>query len=159
MGIEIERKWLVSLEDIPFDKSTYPHRHLEQYYISTDPVLRIRREDNDYYLTYKGKGRLSRTEYEIPVDAYAFKKLMNRGVGRVIVKDRYDIPLTDQMLTVQVDIFGSYHEGLIYAEVEFDSEGAASAFAAPQWFGKEVTDIPGYSNAELCLCGSLSAVR
>ena len=29
---------------------------IEQGYLSTEPVVRIRRSDDEYYLTYKSKG-------------------------------------------------------------------------------------------------------
>lgn len=34
---------------------SYPFHLIEQAYLNTDPVLRIRRQDDEYYLTYKGK--------------------------------------------------------------------------------------------------------
>ena len=49
----------------------------------------------------------------------------------------------------EIDVFNDYYDGLIYAEVEFESEEEAVSFAAPEWFGKEVTLEKGYSNAEL----------
>ncbi len=52
--MEIERKFTV--RTLPVNLSSYPCRIIEQAYLNTDPVVRIRREDNSYYLTYKGKG-------------------------------------------------------------------------------------------------------
>ena len=51
--MEIERKFLISSLP-PLDSC--PFHVLEQGYLSTDPVIRVRREDDEYYLTYKGKG-------------------------------------------------------------------------------------------------------
>ena len=47
--MEIERKYLIS--SVPFDLSSYPCRKIEQGYLSTAPVVRIRRDNNDYILT------------------------------------------------------------------------------------------------------------
>ena len=55
--MEIERKFLIQkLEELPFSPFDYPHKELEQGYLCTAPVVRIRREDDDYILTYKSKG-------------------------------------------------------------------------------------------------------
>ena len=55
--MEIERKFLIQkLEELPFSPFEYPHKELEQGYLCTAPVVRIRREDDDYVLTYKSKG-------------------------------------------------------------------------------------------------------
>ena len=50
--MEIERKFLIQkLEELPFSPFDYPHKELEQGYLCTAPVVRIRREDDDYVLT------------------------------------------------------------------------------------------------------------
>ena len=61
--MEIERKFLISKENLPADLDAYPHHRLEQGYLSTAPVVRIRKEDDNYYLTYKSKGLMTREEY------------------------------------------------------------------------------------------------
>ena len=50
--MEIERKFLISKENLPADLDSYPHHRLEQGYLSTAPVVRIRKEDDNYYLTF-----------------------------------------------------------------------------------------------------------
>ena len=62
--MEIERKFLISKENLPADLNSYPHHRLEQGYLSTAPVVRIRKEDDNYYLTYKSKGLMTREEYK-----------------------------------------------------------------------------------------------
>lgn len=49
--MEIERKYLVS--HIPDNLSEYHCRQIEQGYLSTNPVVRVRRDNDEYYLTYK----------------------------------------------------------------------------------------------------------
>lgn len=52
--MEIERKYLI--DELPFDVTAYPSHEIEQAYLITEPVVRIRRQDENYYLTYKSKG-------------------------------------------------------------------------------------------------------
>ena len=64
--MEIERKFTV--KSLPADLDSYPFRIIEQAYLNTAPVIRIRREDDSFYLTYKGKGLMAREEYNLPLD-------------------------------------------------------------------------------------------
>ena len=52
--MEIERKYLVA--KLPDQLETYPCRLLEQGYLNTNPVVRIRRDNEKYELTYKSAG-------------------------------------------------------------------------------------------------------
>ena len=49
--MEIERKFLI--KNLPDNLSSYPYHQIEQGYLCTAPVVRIRRQDEEYYLTYK----------------------------------------------------------------------------------------------------------
>ena len=71
--MEIERKFLVAAP--PSGYEAFPFHQIEQAYLCTGPVVRIRREDQSYYLTYKSSGALSREEYNLPLtsEAYAEK--------------------------------------------------------------------------------------
>lgn len=51
--MEIERKFLI--KELPGDADNYPCHKIEQAYLNTNPVVRIRRQDDTYILTYKGK--------------------------------------------------------------------------------------------------------
>ena len=51
--MEIERKYLVKI--LPDHLEQYPCRQIEQGYLSTNPVVRIRRSNDRYILTYKGR--------------------------------------------------------------------------------------------------------
>jgi len=143
--MEIERKFLVSA--IPDDLGQYPKHRIEQAYISTDPVLRIRRKDQNYYLTYKGPGLLAREEHEFPLTEEAYQHLLKKMEGNLIVKDRYCIPCGGY--TIELDVFAAPFKSLVLAEVEFPSEEEAAAFQPPDWFGQEVTWDPAYTNAKL----------
>ena len=62
--MEIERKFL--LKELPKNLDSYPVRQLEQGYLCTAPVVRIRRDNDKYELTYKGKGCMVREEHNLP---------------------------------------------------------------------------------------------
>ena len=53
--MEIERKFLIKREQLPENLENFPFRRIEQGYLCTDPVVRIRRQDDNYFLTYKSK--------------------------------------------------------------------------------------------------------
>ena len=65
MGKEIERKFII--KELPADLESYAYHELEQGYLNTAPVVRVRREDDTYYLTYKGSGFIEREEYNLPL--------------------------------------------------------------------------------------------
>lgn len=144
--MEIERKYLI--ESIPFDLDGYPHRSLEQGYLSTEPVVRVRRDGNDYVLTYKSKGFLVREEYNLPLTKESYEHLRKKIDGRLIQKERYCIPYTDH-LTIELDIFEGELAPLVLAEVEFQNETSSKEFQPPSWFGEEVTFSKKYHNSML----------
>ncbi len=120
---------------------------MEQAYISTDPLIRIRRAGEHCILTCKGRGLLAREEFELDMTPEAYERLLAKADGVRIVKDRYKIPLGAH--TVELDVFAPPLAPLVLAEVEFPTEDAANAFTPPDWFGREVTFDPAYTNAAL----------
>ena len=118
MGFEIERKFLVN--NLPDDLSGYECHTLIQGYLNTNPVVRVRKEDNEYYLTYKGSGLLKREEYNLFLDETSFNHLLEKADGNIISKKRYKIPYktTTQSLTIELDIFDKPFENLVIAEIE-----------------------------------------
>lgn len=142
--MEIERKFKITALP-PLD--SYPFHLLEQGYLSTNPVVRVRREDDTFYLTYKGKGLLAREEYNLPLTRDAYEHLLKKADGIVIRKKRYLIPYHNH--TLELDIFEAPYHGLIIAEVEFASEAKALSFQPPAWFGQEVTYDKHYHNSNL----------
>ena len=77
--MEIERKFLIKdLHSLPFSIEAYPHRELEQAYLCTGPVVRIRKDDEQYFLTYKSKGLMSREEYNLPLNEESFTHLKEK---------------------------------------------------------------------------------
>ena len=144
--MEIERKFLP--KELPDDLTPFAFHKIEQGYLCTSPVVRIRRSDDDYYLTYKSSGMLAREEYNLPLTAEAYAHLKPKADGRIIEKTRYLIPLDDR-LTVELDIFEGDLAPLILAEVEFSSEEEANAFTPPQWLGEDVTFDRRYHNSTM----------
>ena len=58
--MEIERKFTV--KKLP-DLSQYDFHVMEQGYLNTAPVVRVRKEDDNYYLTYRMRWKHDYTRY------------------------------------------------------------------------------------------------
>ena len=128
--MEIERKYLIS--SLPEHLEQYPHRQLEQGYLSTSPVVRVRKDDDKYELTYKSKGLMVREEHNLPLTKESYEHLRTKIDGRLITKKRYCIPY-----------------GIYTIELEFPTEQEANAFTPPDWFIEDVTFSPLYHNSFL----------
>lgn len=144
--MEIERKFLIKY--LPDQLEDYTCISIEQAYLSTDPVVRIRKSNDNYTLTYKSKGFLSREEYNMPLTKDSYYHLREKADGNIISKKRYLIPY-DSTLTIELDLFLEPFETLILAEVEFDTEEQAKAFLPPDWFDTDVTYSKEYHNSYL----------
>ena len=144
--MEIERKYLVS--GIPDNIDSYPCRFIEQGYLNTAPVVRVRRDNDNYYLTYKGGGMMAREEYNLPLTKESYEHMRPKADGILISKTRYLIPEKDR-LTIELDVFDAPYEGLYLAEVEFSSEEQALSYNPPVWFGEDVTNSGKYHNSHL----------
>lgn len=160
--MEIERKF--TIKKLPPDLEKYPFRHIEQAYLNLEPVVRVRKQDEEYYLTYKGSGMLAREEHNLYLTKEAYYHLRDKADGKIISKRRYLIPLLhpafrqgfstppeDYRLTIELDIFDPPFAPLIMAEVEFGSREAAEAFVPPDWFDEDVTYRQEYHNSYMAL--------
>lgn len=160
--MEIERKF--TIKTLPAQLDSYESHLIEQAYLNTEPVIRIRREDDRYYLTYKGKGLLAREEYNLPLNKESYYHLRKKIDGNIITKRRYLIPIKNPSfaentvlseqeknvsLTIELDIFDAPFSPLIIAEVEFPTETMANAFLPPSWFAQDVTCDLQYHNSNL----------
>lgn len=144
--MEIERKYL--LRQIPEDLDRFPHSRIEQAYLCTAPVVRVRQDGDSFYLTYKSSGMMAREEYNLPLTADSYAHLLAKADGLIITKVRFRIPLPGG-LTAELDRFEGALSGLVMAEVEFPDESAANSFCAPDWFGTDVTFDPRYHNSRM----------
>ena len=151
---EIERKYLV--KQVPEILASYPFHEIEQGYLCTEPVVRIRRDGEDYYLTYKSKGLMVREEYNLPLTRDAYEHLTPTAAGRIITKERFLLPL-DDTLTIELDRFEGDLAPLRLAEVEFQDEEDADLFVPPEWFGQNVSGDKRYSNSFLSTQTGLEA--
>ncbi|MCR5301822.1 MAG: CYTH domain-containing protein [Lachnospiraceae bacterium] len=145
--MEIERKF--TIKELPKDIESYDHHIIEQAYLTVEPAIRVRREDDRYYMTYKGttgdNSALAHEEYNLPLTKEAYETLSSKADGVVIRKKRVLIPYGGH--TIELDIFDEPFKPLVIAEVEFDSVDAADDFTPPDWFLSDVTGQKEYSNA------------
>ena len=144
--MEIERKYLI--HNIPFSLNDYPCKIIEQGYLCTNPVVRVRRSNDNYILTYKGCGMMVREEYNLPLTKEGYEHLIQKADGIIIAKRRYLIPYNDR-LTIELDIFEGNLAPLQLAEVEFETKEEADTFVPPAWFGEDVTFSTDYHNSTL----------
>ena len=151
-NIEIERKFLV--KKIPDNLDTYERMDMIQGYLNTAPVVRVRKENDDYVLTYKGSGLLSHSEYNLPLNKESFEHLLKKCDGIIISTSRYKIPIENN-LTAELDIFKGDLDSLKLVEVEFGSVEEANNFIPPEWFGEDVTTDGRYHNSYISKYGLL----
>lgn len=154
--MEIEHKYLI--KELPADLDKYKKKEIEQGYLNRSPVLRIRKSNDKYIFTYKSKREISEEgapicneEIEAPLTKEAYLHLKSKVDGNLIVKTRYIIPYDYDGKTykIELDVFHGKLEGLVFAEVEFESVEDANAFKGPEWFGKEVSSDRRYRNGFL----------
>lgn len=170
---EIERKFIV--EYIPGDIVLPAPTQITQGYISITKSneVRVRRKVkagvSKYVLTWKSKGDKTREEIEVDIDEKAFKNLILATEGKLIEKERFEIPFCfidnnksisfdiheypgNKTFKIELDIFKGHLFGLLVAEIEFDSEkesGFLTTKNIPGWFGKEVTYDKRFKNQNL----------
>lgn len=146
MPKEIERKFLVKGNDYrSFVKSV----KINQGYVSqqADCVVRVRVQDDNAYLTLKGRQKgITRDEfeYEIPISE-AKEILKTLCLGGRVEKIRYEGEVNKRIWVV--DEFLGDNLGLVLAEIELDSED--EEIQLPEWIEREVSHDFRYSNAEL----------
>ena len=150
--MEIERKWLIDINNIPYNLNDYEHLDIEQAYISFKPTVRIRKIDNldQYILTIKSSSKdngLSRQEYELNISKEEYDNLLTKKEGNILYKTRYKVPFNEY--TYEIDIFHNQYEGLGYVEVEFNTIEQAKQFETPSWVLQELTGSKIYTNASL----------
>ena len=156
-GQEIERKWLVDPEQIPYDLEKEADKfELTQTYLNFSPEIRVRNiSDKRYIMAIKTglteeKG-LSRSETQYDVTKEEYEHLLAKQEGNTIHKTRYQIKVNQY--TYAFDFFHDQLDGLTYVEIEFPSEEEANSFEAPSWFGKDVTNDIDYKNQKLAQHG------
>ena len=153
---EIERKWLIKVEDIPFDLSKAEKYEIEQTYLNFSPEIRVRNiNNNEYILTIKSdtsiKG-LVREENEYIITEEEYNNLLTKKEGNTITKTRYRFK-DEKETEMEIDIFSGDLEGLAYLEIEFINVEDANEYKTPDWVVKDVTTDFNYKNGYLARYG------
>lgn len=152
--MEIEKKF--KLKKLPENLEKYECIHIEQGYLCKGPIVRIRKANETYILTYKSKTNLDEAKFgtkisnevELPLSQDAYEHLREKVDGSLIIKDRYKIPLKEGRV-VELDIFHGKLEGLRFAEVEFETTAQAEQFEMPDWFAEDVSLDYRFTNSYL----------
>jgi adenylate cyclase len=145
MGIEIERKFLVTGRDYPKSEGQV----YRQGYLPAEngTTIRVRTVGAVGYITIKGASvGLSRKEFEyrIPLED-ANEMLSETSTGYIVEKVRYRVQY--EALIWEIDEFRNENDGLVTAEVELESE--EQDIRLPKWIGREVSTEQRYSNLSL----------
>ena len=150
--MEIERKFL--LPGRPEEFADAPSERIDQGYvaISDDGVeVRVRRAGVRTVLTVKQGGGLRRLEEELDIPAATFEALWPITEDRRVEKERFKLERDGR--TIELDVYGGELDGLVVAEVEFESEQESADYNPPAWLGREVTGDERYANRRLAVHG------
>jgi len=145
--LEIERRFLVNKNDFILPNKK---KHIKQSYLLFDDnqVLRIRKINNDFYLTYKyKKTNINRLEFEYRVPDDDGRKLLSLSKNFIIDKDRYYYKAGSH--TWEIDVFYGENKGLIIAEIELDDEN--EKIQIPNWVDREISNDDRYLNFNLSI--------
>lgn len=148
MGMEIERKFLITEPDWKRYLGGVSPEEIRQGYLNAEPerTVRVRLKDQQGYLTIKGKTKgISRSEFEYLIPADDARDLLLMCKGPLIEKNRYSIKIGSQ--TWEIDEFFGDNSGLIIAEAELTSED--QQLSPPPWIGEDVTHDRRYYNSNL----------
>ena len=151
MWREIERKWLISEENLPKNYITFPSLGFLQWYTTiaeNADETRIRKEGYDYFLTVKkGEGKI-RWERPASITKGIFDALWPSTEWARVEKTRYTLPYNNEK-KIELDKYSWELAWLLLAEVEFKTNEESNIFVVPEWFGREVTEDKRYKNQNL----------
>ena len=153
MGIEIERKFLVTNDD--WRAAAHQVIPMAQGYINDIAAMdsgaqkasvRVRIQGDAAYLNIKSRelGH-TRQEFDYPIPVDEARQLLALCVGGLVDKRRHLV--NHGGLLWEVDEFLGDNAGLVVAEIELGR--ADEAFEHPAWLGAEVTDDLRYYNLAL----------
>ena len=144
MGIEIERKFLVSGDGWQSVDPIY----FCQGYLNRDKhrTVRVRIAGDEAFLTVKGlTSQASRKEYEYSIPVTDAKELLELCEQPLIEKNRRVVEYSGMLW--EIDEFLGENYGLVVAEIELQSE--EQEFDLPVWVGTEVTNDARFFNSNL----------
>ncbi len=148
---EIERKYLLPRAPQWLDQCRC--EPIEQGYLALEDEteVRLRRRGECHLITVKrGNGR-EREEREAQIPKEAFDELWPLTEGRRVSKVRHY--RQSEAGCFEIDVYSGGLDGLITAEIEFDTASAGEHFSPPDWLGRELTDEPGWANRDLAVAG------
>ncbi|WP_258881412.1 CYTH domain-containing protein [Paenibacillus sp. sptzw28] len=154
MALEIERKFLLGEFPGTLIGSgkllVQSEQRIEQTYLAIDEKqeLRVRRITDlasgrvEYTHTFKNGNGLSREEIEYSISESIYGQVI--GAFRAVPLSKTRVTALWGETVIEIDSYDQVE--LIVAEVEFGSVEEARLFAAPEWFGADISDNRQYSN-------------
>lgn len=155
--MEIERKFLVDKLKLNNSQFFNP-RKITQVYLGNKPTLRVRKiaeypvtiqSSEEYFLTIKGDGLISREELETKITEDFYNQIINSKliIGNIIEKIRYLYNYNNYLW--EIDVFCGKYNGLIIAEIELNDEN--EQFEKPDFILNEVSLDKRYTNISMAL--------
>ena len=135
--MEIEKKFLVK-NISHLDLSNYNKIEMVQDYLYIDKLTIVRKRKCI-------KNNKTTYTYTIKTDK---KNLSVNEIEKEITETRYIIPYIDD-LKIELDIFHGIYDGIVFAEIEFNSEEQANSIPVPEWFDKELSHT--ITNSDMAL--------
>lgn len=146
MNMEIERKFILkSLPEIDLGTKLEYKRYF--IYSNNGIEMRIQQKGNSFELERKEKiDNLVSKKDKIMITKEEFNTLKKISESS-IERDSYIVKVDEYEVSIKV--YTGVYEGLIRAEIEFDSKEEAQNYIAPAWFGIEITDTRVGRDSEL----------
>lgn len=153
MGIEIERKFLLA-DDSWRSLVASSHPMAQGYLVGTAALesgmargsVRVRIAGNEAWLNIKSATLgIERQEYEYPLPLDDARRILADLCDGTVEKTRHHVTVEGTLF--EIDEFEGDNAGLVVAEVELESVGAA--YPRPAWLGREVSAEPRYYNVHL----------
>jgi len=156
--MEIEKKWLIDKDNIPYNLNNADIYAIEQTYLCLSPEMRVRKINGGEDYTFTVKANMSsdgliRDEFEISITEKEYNDLLLKKEKDTITinKTRYQFLVEGEIFAI--DIFENELKGLAYLEIEFADENEAKDFGDPSWIVKNVTSDKRYKNQSLAKYG------
>ena len=157
---EVERKWLINKENIPYDlnaEGVYKYE-IKQTYLCFDPEMRVRNYNNGESFEFTVKDHMTqdglvRDETNIEITKEQYENLLKKKEENTITINKTRYQLYDDNQIVAIDIFHGELDGLAYMEIEFKNEEESNNYKEPAWVIKDVTADKAYKNGHLARYG------
>jgi adenylate cyclase len=149
---EIERKYRIPA--LPARNLLGRGEPIRQGYLLTEQgELRVRRKGDKCYLTVKGEGTLSRSEWETEIPAWVFNTLWRKTQGKRVEKIRYSVRHQNRLF--EIDNYRGQLKGLFTVECELPEGQAGTVLLLPEWAvnAVDVTEDGRYKNKALAVYG------